>query len=276
MKLLRLLSRNFCAVLILAVTGCAQAPHAPPPQPWDNLPPVREDTIGRLQVDGPNAFINSMPAANGAYVRNGDLVSTGAKTNARIILNPPGGLIQLDENTDPEFTLIKQGACLLIKFAKGQGLLKNVQCVQAEAGSLQIVLKSLVNLKTTEQETQVTVLEGQVDVTSPTGAVVGLFQQYSLTRAGETRLLQLTSEQAHATAAWAQGYFQQPTAGQESGLSTAGVVAGFLAAFGLYHALHDHPSSHSQPKSTPPPATTGTPVNSTPPAVGGAPAVPRQ
>jgi hypothetical protein len=246
------------------VAGCAQPARAPSPPPWEQLPPVRDDTIGRLQVDGSNAFINGMRAANGAYVRAGDSVSTGAKTSARVILNPPGGIVQLDENTDPEFTLIKQGACLLIKFAKGQGLLKNVTCVEVAAGGIEIVLKSLVNLKTTERETQVTVLEGHVDVTSPASAAVEQLQQYSFTPAGETRLMQLTAEQANATAAWAQRYFRPPSVQQESGLSPAAAIGAAAAALGLYELFRHGSSSHSQPPPNresapapppPPPAT---------------------
>jgi hypothetical protein len=195
-------------------------------------------------------------------VRNGDNVSTGATTSARVILNPPGGIVQLDENTDPEFTLIKQGACLLIKFIKGQGLLKNAKCVEAAAGGIEIVLKSLVNLKSTDQETQITVLEGHVDVTSPAGAAVERLQQYSFTPAGGARLMQLTAEQANATAAWAQRYFRPPSVEQKQGLTPAQAITAAAVALGLFELLRHGSSSHSEPS---PSRDTTTPVPAAPP-----------
>jgi hypothetical protein len=262
MTLLRLSPRSFLAILVCVVAGCAQTP--PPPPPWENLPPIREDSIGRLQVDGANAFINGMHAANGAYVKDRDRVTTGPGTSARVILNPPGGIVQLDQNTDPDFILIKEGTCLLIKFAKGQGLLKNVKCVEAEGGDIAIVLKSLVNFKAAEHEAQVTVLEGHVDVTSPPNAAVGQFQRYTFVGGGGT-LEQLTQEQANATAAWAMGYFRQPSVQQESGLSPAAFIAAAAAALGFFELFHHDSSSHSKQPSSPPPRTTTQPPATAPP-----------
>jgi len=250
--------------LLVTISGCEQPPPASPP-PWEHLPPVREDTIGRLQVDGTHAYLNGGPVTNGAYIRAGDVLSTGANTGAKVIFNW-GGYVQLDENTDPEFTLVRQGACVLVKFAHGRGLLKSVQCVEAQAGPLAVVLKSLVNLQTTGEAAQVTVLEGQIEVTSPQSALVEKFQQYSVSGAGAVNLVTLTPEQAQATVAWKNRFFRVPAGQAGEGMSPEVAVGiGAVVGAGLWELFH-----HKSGSSHPPPPTHTTPA--APPAT--APATP--
>ena len=266
------ISAILLSLLLVTLSGCEQPPPASPPA-WEYLPPVREDTIGRLQVDGTQAYLNGRPVTNGAYIRAGDLLSTGANTSARVMLNG-GGHVQLDENTDPEFTLVRQGACVLVKFAHGRGLLKSVQCVEAQAGPLAVVLKSLVNLQTTGEAAQVTVLEGRIEVTAPQSALVEKFQQYSVSGAGAANLVTLTPEQAQSTAAWKNRFFRAPAGQAGEGVSPGAVVGiGAVVGAGLWELFHHRSgSSHPPPQTHPAPAAAPAAQSAAPPAV--APATP--
>jgi hypothetical protein len=224
-------------------------------------------------VDGTQAYLNGTPVTNGAYIRAGDLLSTGANTSAKVIFNA-GGYVQLDENTDPEFTLVRQGACVLVKFAHGRGLLKSVQCVEAQAGPLAVVLKSLVNLQTTGEAVQVTVLEGQIEVTAPQSALVEKFQQYSVSGAGAASLVTLTPEQAQATAAWKNRFFRAPAGQAGEGVSPGAVVGiGAVVGAGLWELFHHKSgSSHPPPQTHTAPAAPAATAPATPPV--GVPATP--
>ena len=196
----------FCA---LAFAGCAPIG---PPFTGPALPPVRADTIGRLMVEGPNAFINGQQVQGGNYVFDGDTVSTGAATSVKLILND-GGEIQLDENTDP---LFKQGACLLMKILRGRVAFHNMKCQEFEDGlKMAGVAKSYVNILSSERESRVTVIAGEVDMRSPTQATLRSDMQYVATSDGAARVLQLTPEQAAATIAWTRNYFRPRVAPPE-------------------------------------------------------------
>jgi hypothetical protein len=141
-----------------------------------------------------------------------------------------------------------------------------VQCVEAQAGPLAVVLKSLVNLQTTGEAAQVTVLEGRIEVTSPQSALVEKFQQYSVSGAGAANLVTLTPEQAQATAAWKNRFFRAPAGQAGEGVSPGAVVGiGAVVGAGLWELFH-----HKSGSSHPPPQTHTAPA--APPAA--APATP--
>jgi hypothetical protein len=268
MRPLRILSLCTLSVALIGVDGCAPLSPAPHPAQWENLPPVRADTMGRLVVDGPNAYINGARAATGAYVVDGNVVSTGPNTSAIVILNH-GGFVQLDENTDPWFI---DGLCQLVRLVTGQMLFKNQQCLQSQAGPIVAVAKSLVNVKRTEQETQLTVLEGHVDIQSPEVARVERYQQYTVESNGMTRITQLTAEQAYATAAWSRRYFQSRAEPADNGVSNAQAAVIGAGIGAILDALFGHGSQSASPSalpSTPPPTTSGSPVQTRPESGGG-------
>lgn len=197
-----------------ALAGCAAAPqYAEPP-----LPPIRSDTIGRLRVDGANAFINGIRVPTGSYVRDGDTVTTGERTSAIVVLND-GGEIQLDADTDP---LIRQGVCLIMEIVRGRAALRNLKCQDFKGPrGVHGRARSFVHIEAGAQDTRVTVLAGEVSMFSPTEATLGPDMQYVALAEGTAQVLQLTPEQAVATVAWTRNYFR-PRAGQGSGLSPTG------------------------------------------------------
>jgi len=233
------------AALALAATGCAT--NAAGYGPAYELPPIREGTLARLAVDGPNAYLNGERVATGRYVMSGDTVTTGPGTSAMLLLNS-GGYIQLDENTDP---LFREGLCLLIKMLHGQVLFSNVKCQQVEAGTnLAFVAHSVVNLKAGEQETRLTVIDGQVDMTRPIKQPLGRYAEYLAAPKMAPLVTQLTPEQAASRIAWQQRYFrvnttQAPDRVSPAGAATVGTFLGGI--FGFTQRDHGRPA---QPRNT--------------------------
>lgn len=230
---------SWLALCALALGGCASTGPASDEPP---LPPIRADTIARLVVDGPNAFIDGRPVRSGSYVSDGETVSTGPRTSAKLILNE-GGEIQLDENTDP---LFKRGACLLMKILRGRVVFRNMKCLEFEDG-LQMagVARSYVHILSLENESRVTVIEGEVEMRSPSPATLGRNTEYIATAAGTVQVLPLTPEQANARADWIRKYFLPRPAPQSGGLSpgAAAVIGGIIGVIveGLSNGGKDRP-----------------------------------
>lgn len=210
---------SWLALCMLALGGCASTGLVPA-EPA--LPPLRAGTIARLLVDGPNAYLNRQPVRSGSYVVDGDTVSTGPGTSAKLILNE-GGEIQLDENTDP---LFKQGACLLMKILRGRVAFHNMKCQEFEDGlKMAGVARSFVHIMSSDEASRVTVLVGEVEMRSPSPAILGMDSEYVATREGAVQVLQLTPEEANARVAWTRNYFRPQAAPPPGGLSPAGAAA---------------------------------------------------
>lgn len=243
MRSLRLLL-SWLAFCTLALGGCASTS---PPSAEAELPPIRAGTIARLKVDGPNAYLNGQPARNGSYVADGDTVSTGARTSAMLVLND-GGWIQLDENTDP---LFKQGACLLMKIFRGRVVFHNIRCQEFDDGlKMAGVARSLVHIMSAEEASRVTVIAGEVEMRSPSPAILGADMEYVATREGAVQVSQLTPEETMARIAWTRDYFRQPAAQASGGLSPMGAAAVGGAIGGLLEILRqdrDRPERQEPP-----------------------------
>lgn len=240
------MSRRFKLPIIacaVAISGCAAT------NPY-NLPPPREDTIGRLAVDGQNAFINGVRVPNGSYVREGEKVVTGPATSVNLILNS-GASIQLDQNTDPIFRLVRQGACALMELIRGQvAVATNNACVEFVTERLDTagLAHSVINILAAESEVRVTVIEGEVQMSRPGARTVAPNQEY---RSDGTRgeVQQLTPADAAASGAWTRNYFKQAASQQQSNWLTAAFAA-VAIGLGAYFATHGG-DSH-------PPASQGT------------------
>ena len=106
----RVLLRHALLLTVFAglITACAPVTTAP-------------EFIGALRTFGPNVTINGAPAVDGAPLRGSDVIATGPGSRARISFTP-GGFVQLEENTDPNFLLrwLSSGLCL-VKFVIGNG-----------------------------------------------------------------------------------------------------------------------------------------------------------
>ena len=196
-RLLRSFLRWFALMSMLAVAGCAVAPSAPSAHD--------PNALGTLIIDGSEAFLNEQPASYGSPIYSGDTVRTGPATSVKILLRG-GGYVQLDENTDPLFSLISEGACILIQVAQGQVFVEAKKAC-LETDELAAAMGSRVNLSTRGGESVLTVLSGNVEVTRPTHEFLHGAERY-VARGGSGGVESgLTAEQLAQTTDWTRRYF---------------------------------------------------------------------
>ena len=191
------------------------------------------DYVGTLAIDGNNAFVNERPAVNKMRIHSGDYVSTGPGTSVKIMLTW-GGYVQLDENTDPLFELITEGACLLVQVARGQAYVDAQNVCIDDSKNLQSNTHSKVNLRTDGNYSELTVIEGHVTVRSPTSAELGANDQYVRDQGGRGYQRRLSTAEATATIAWTQNYFQRTS---RNDAATAAVITGIFGAL-LWEHTH--------------------------------------
>ena len=151
---------------ILSLYGCpaGMGPYVPPPVPGGSVQPQPAviGTIEALQgtgvsAGGRSAYVN-MP------VHPGEEVRTGPGSTA-IIRFSRGGFMRIDANTDPIFSLIKQGVCIFIKMFYGHAQLDSEgQCVEMETPESYAFINSKVDISIASGRTVFSVLEGRVAV----------------------------------------------------------------------------------------------------------------
>jgi hypothetical protein len=88
---------------------------------WTQAAPAQHRTVGVLRTAGQNVLFNGHPAQDRTPVFEGDKVTTGAASSARIDL-AGGGFVQLDEQTDPVFVWqrVRGGVCLVVRIFSGR------------------------------------------------------------------------------------------------------------------------------------------------------------
>lgn len=91
----------FCFVFLLQ--ACASVAYLPGQQ-----------TVGRLRTVGPNVYVNDKRARDGQMVRVQDRLRTGPDSSAFLYFLD-GGLLQLDENTEPYPMLVWDGTKCTLK-----------------------------------------------------------------------------------------------------------------------------------------------------------------
>jgi len=164
------------------------------------------ERIGRLEVDGPNVRHNRAPGRDGAGVYDGDIITTGPQSSAKIVL-VSGGFVQLDENTDPVFRIVRELGCILIEIADGQAFVAAKRVCISDP-NITGNLNSRINWKTDGVTSVLTVLEGTFDVERPTRTRLGDGHQYTVARREVVRTVRLAPAQASATADWTGRYFR--------------------------------------------------------------------
>ncbi|HEU4375915.1 MAG TPA: hypothetical protein VFS02_20635 [Telluria sp.] len=262
-----------CIATALAAGGCAT--NAPDDPPAFSLPPIRQDTIATLAVDGANAFINGVRVPHGVYVRDGDTVTTGPNTSVTVVLNS-GASVQLDQNTDPLFRAIRQGVCVLMELVRGQAAVATGgTCVEFRTARLNAagVAHSILNIRAGESEMRVTVVEGQVDMQSPGAAAVRANEEYTSTQYGAWKVRQMTPAEAAASTDWTHAYFRPRASQRKPDYTIPAIVAGAAALL----LLRDHGDRHPAAPS-PDPRTGAAQGRASPqpaPAAAATPAVPR-
>lgn len=183
-------------ILSLTVGGCVSLPTEP------------GGAIGTLRVSGPNVWLNNRAGKDGDTVRIGSSVATGPGSSALVEFRD-GGYLQLDEKTDPIFEWLAQSKCILIRIFTGQAYLKRERaCV--EGPNLSLVLNSEANIRIGKKFSEVTLLQGNADVTTPARKRLLPAQQLTVTGKRVTSLRSLTPAQLQGVVAWRGKYRFKP------------------------------------------------------------------
>jgi hypothetical protein len=168
--------------------------------------PARE-YVGRLDVDGPNAFLNGQRTADGARVYIGDRVSTGFATSVKVFLQG-GGYVQLDQNTDPDF--LREGGCLIIQILTGRVFIDGTG-VCIETPSISARQASQIHYAVSSVTTETVVLAGSVAMRRPAQVMLGQYDYYVVSGNQAQAPRRLTPQAAFALAAWRANWDFRPT-----------------------------------------------------------------
>lgn len=171
------------AILLVVAAGGAEA---------------AKELVGRLDVAGPNGFLNGKRAAKNTPVYVGDRVSTGPATSVKVLLRG-GGYVQLDQNTDPDF--LKEGGCLIVQILSGRVFIDGTGVCVATP-SIAARQASQVHYTVLRGKTETVVLAGNVSMRRPKAVNLTRYDYYAVSGndAGPPR--KLTPQAATATAAW--------------------------------------------------------------------------
>ncbi len=200
--LIRLLLSSLFILLLL--DGCV------PLSPGSVGPgPGSRDLIGSLRIFGNNVSLNQNRAQTGMNVYDGDTINTGPDSSA-IIYFTSGGLIQLDQNTDPNFvfTLIEQTKCILFRILKGQAYVDSHQ-ICFDTPTTSGVLNSRVNIKVTPGQSVITVLQGSVAIKRPHRLLAEGSEQITMSERSMREVSGLSERDLRLVISWRERYNSQ-------------------------------------------------------------------
>lgn len=180
-------------VIIALLTGCATQPG--------------REYVGRLDVDGPNAFLNGKRTGDGARVYIGDRVSTGFATSVKVFMQG-GGYVQLDQNTDPDF--LREGGCLIIQILTGRVFIDGTG-VCIETPSISARQASQIHYAVSSATTETVVLAGSVVMRRPAQVTLGQYDYYLVSGNQAQAPRRLAPQVAIAFAAWRANWDFRPT-----------------------------------------------------------------
>lgn len=161
-----------CATLMILLSllwGCVAGPgpypSSPPPGPGGHAqPPTRQPIATVEALQGPNVTVGGRPAYSNMPVYENEEVKTGPSSTATILFRG-GGLLQMDENTDPVFTLISQTLCVLVQMFRGHAQLDSEgRCIEAATPESQAFINSRIDIRIEGGVTTWRVLTGRIDV----------------------------------------------------------------------------------------------------------------
>jgi hypothetical protein len=156
-----------CLTLFFLLWGCVAGPYPPSPPPGSGAhvqPPSRQPIATVEALQGPNVTVGGRPAYPNMPVYENEEVRTGPSSAVKILFRG-GGLLQLDENTDPVFTLISQTLCVLVQMFRGHAQLDSEgRCIEAATPESQAFINSKIDIRVQGGVTTWRVLAGRIDV----------------------------------------------------------------------------------------------------------------
>lgn len=197
--------------LLLGLAGLLAAcqplpPAGGPPAPAAASPEI----IGELRTWGPNVTVNGTPAADGRRLRRNDFVATGPNSRARVQFTP-GGFVQLEENTDPNFLLdlLDSGRCLikfLLRNGSAAGDTDPCSHEVTDASGNDILAGSQYILTATPEASVLTLLDGSARVRGARTVTVQAGQQVVMTRDFISEPRRLSSRELRRLRDWLKSF----------------------------------------------------------------------
>ncbi len=169
-----------------------------------------QQTVGRLRTVGPNVYVNEKPARDGQTLTVGDHLRTGPSSSA-YVYPLSGGLVQLDENTDPFFNITWDGTkcgILILGIRVGQayhesghqcGTVARTEHAEFSQAPRQF---DVFNLKVNARESVLTLLDGKLALSKPTFLELKPRQQIRVSAAGVEEVRSLSDPELDEVVRW--------------------------------------------------------------------------
>jgi hypothetical protein len=173
------------------------------------------DLVGHLGVSGAevkrqSAGATAEPAPNGAAVREGDRVVTGATSSAILEYYNGGGKLQLDADSAARFRKERAapGICSLVDLLQGQAWIRADEGCGVELRALDnlVRINGRANVVLSEERFEVTVVSGRAVLLQPRSMELRAGQSYKDGQSGQGELLDLGKPQTQARLAWLDPY----------------------------------------------------------------------
>ena len=169
-KITRLVPECVTLMILLSllwgcVAGPGPYPSSPPPGPGGHAQPPPRQPIATVEaLQGPNVTVGGRPAYSNMPVYENEEVRTGPGSAATILIRG-GGVMELDQNTDPVFTLISQTLCVLVQMFRGHAQLDSEgRCIEAATPESQAFINSRIDIRVEGGITTWRVLTGRIEV----------------------------------------------------------------------------------------------------------------
>jgi hypothetical protein len=157
-------------ILLSLLWGCVAGPgpypsSPPPPGPAGHAQPPSRQPIATVEaLQGPSVTVGGRPAYSNMPVYENEEVRTGPGSAATILIRG-GGVMELDQNTDPVFTLISQTLCVLVQMFRGHAQLDSEgRCIEAATPESQAFINSRIDIRVEGGITTWRVLTGRIEV----------------------------------------------------------------------------------------------------------------
>ena len=238
-------------IMLMIVTGCSTAKPA--------------NFIGTMRVAGDHVTVNGRPADDETDIFSGDDVATGPASSALVEFQD-GGIVQLDENTDPSWRHTATGpdqCSLAMSMQYGQFYAETKKCaLDVDLNALRSQADTRFNLEARNPSlSTLSVLDGRVAVAATQPVVVGEAEQAQIAGNHVVHTAPLSKAQMDAAVAWRSKYsFSSSGGGWKTALTIVAAVAIIgLIVWGIVAAT----SGGKHNKSKPPPPSDTTPTRPT-------------
>lgn len=175
------------------------------------------DLVGHVGISGAEVRRQSASAgaaaeatANGAAVREGDRVATGAASSAILEYYNGGGKLQLDADSAARFRKERAapGVCSLVDLLRGQAWIRADEGCGVELRALENVVRinGRANVVLSEERFEVTVVSGRAVLLQPRSVELRAGQTYRDGQGGQGELIDLSKTDTKARLAWLDPY----------------------------------------------------------------------